>query len=170
MAIRRFGIAAIAALMYVGAVIAPVHAQQGGATLTVQQGTVAVVHADGTADGAAPSGSLLRAGDRVATVGKSSAIITFFEGSEVELGPETTIVIQEASGGPNSLVNITVENVLGTTVHRVITLTNPESNYKIEAGGSVALIRGTVIGIRTDENGNVTVALESVGELPARNP
>src|SRR4051794_31950450 len=75
-----------------------------GATLTVLRGTVSVVKSDGSALAPAGSGQTLGVGDRIATVGRSSALVTFFEGSEVELGADTTIVIQALGSGANDLV------------------------------------------------------------------
>src|SRR5882724_3269971 len=95
-----------------------------GATLTVLRGTVSVVHSDGSAVSPASSGLTVGIGDHIATVGRSSALVTFFEGSEVELGADTTIVIQELSSGSGDLVTIIIENVLGSTVNRVTTFAN----------------------------------------------
>jgi hypothetical protein len=130
-----------------------------GATLTVLRGSVSVVRSDGSAVAPASSGLALDVGDRVATIGASSALVTFFEGSEVELGGDTTIALQELSSGPGNKVSISIENVLGSTINRVATLTNAGSSYQVTAGGSVALVRGTVFGHRHDASGNVTVYL-----------
>jgi hypothetical protein len=130
-----------------------------GATLTVLRGTVGVVRGNGSAVQPASSGLVLSVGDRVATIGRASALVTFFEGSELELGGDTTIAIQEMDSKSGGQVNIVVENVLGSTVNRIATLTNPGSSYEIVAGGTVALVRGTTIGHRVDGNGNITVYL-----------
>ena len=130
-----------------------------GATLTVLRGTVSVVHGDGNAISPAGNGLAMGVGDRVATVGSSSALVTFFDGSEVELGGDTTIVLQELTNGPGRQVTISIENVLGSTINRVATLTDPGSSYRVTAGGSVALVRGTVFGHRHEASGAVTVYL-----------
>jgi hypothetical protein len=130
-----------------------------GATLTVLRGTVSVVRGDGSALSPASSGLAVGVGDRVATVGAASALVTFFDGSEVELGGDTTISIQEMSSGPGGQVSIGIENVLGSTINRVATLANPGSSYRVTAGGSVALVRGTVFGHRHEASGSVTVYL-----------
>jgi hypothetical protein len=117
-----------------------------GATLTVVRGQVAVVSATGSAAQPAPNGMSLGVGDRIATVGRSSALVTFFEGSELELGEDATIILREirASG---SEVHVTVEDVLGSTVNRVQAFVNPNSVYQVQTpqGQVVALIRGSVV-------------------------
>src|SRR5687768_8471071 len=69
-----------------------------GATLTVLRGTVAVLRADGSPLSPATSGLALGVGDQISTLANAGALVTFFEGSEVELGSNTTIVITQASG------------------------------------------------------------------------
>src|SRR5574341_1333021 len=71
---------------------------RGGATLTVLRGTVGVMRTDGSPITPAPSGMSLGVGDRVSTVAASGAVLTFFDGSEVELGSDTSIVIRDATG------------------------------------------------------------------------
>lgn len=150
-------LSALAGVLVVGDVSGQVGA---GATLTVLRGTVAVSRADGSSDGRAASGLTLGSGDSVGTVGaQSGALVTFFDGSEVELGGETTIILRDIARGAGGRVNISFENVVGSTVNRVIRMTDPGSSYRVEAGSTVALVRGTVFGHRRSEDGRVTVAL-----------
>jgi hypothetical protein len=139
-----------------------------GATLTVLRGTAAVLKADGTPLSPASSGSTVGVGDQVSTLDRSSALVTFFDGSELELGADTSLIIQEmaSQGGQTT---ITIQSVFGTTVHRVVSLTSSGSTYKVEAGGSVAMVRGTVFGHYYDPaTGDVTVAVsDSEVEFPA---
>jgi hypothetical protein len=141
-----------------------------GATLTVLRGTVSVVHGDGTAVSPAVSGLKLDAGDRVATVGRATALVTFFDGSEVELGSDTTIAIQETSSNGN-LVTIIIQAVLGTAVHHVATFANPASTYTVISNGTEMLVKGTIVGHGVDDDGNVTAYLiESSGPVTFPNP
>ena len=145
-----------------------VHAQQAaGATLTVLRGSAGVLRSDGTPISPAGSGLILGPGDQVATIGRSSALVTFFEGSELELGADTTVEIRELDR-EGSRTTIRLVSVLGTTVSRVVALTDPNSTYRIEAGGSVAVVRGTVFGHHVDGSGDVTVAVgEGEVQFPA---
>jgi hypothetical protein len=130
-----------------------------GATLTVTAGTVAVVQGAGGAVQPAPSGLTLAVGDQVATVGRSSALVTFFEGTELELGQETTIVLREIRSGGNREVHIVVEDVLGSTVNRIQAFVNPNSSYQVQTPGGrvVALIRGSTVGFTHFETGGTFV-------------
>jgi hypothetical protein len=132
-----------------------------GATLTVLNGRVSVVHSNGSAVQPAPSGMSLDAGDRVATVGKSGALITFFNGTEIELGADTTVAVGEASKGTDDIVAFLIQIILGNTVHRVTPMSNASSSYKILAGNSVIEVRGTTIGAGVNDQGDVTAYLQN---------
>ncbi len=131
-----------------------------GATLTVLRGTTSVVRSDGSAFQPASTGITLNTGDRVATVGKSSALVTFFDGSEIELGADTTIAIGDASGESGGVVTFLIEVILGSTVHKVATLTNAGSSYKIVAGEGLVEVRGSTVGASVDGQGNATAYLQ----------
>jgi hypothetical protein len=68
-----------------------------GATMTVLRGTVALLHGDGSADQPAPSGTVVHAGDEIRTLDESGALITFFAGTEIELGEQTALAVDRIS-------------------------------------------------------------------------
>ena len=126
---------------------------QDGATMTVLRGQVAVVAASGQSVQPARSGTVVRAGDEVRTLPDSGAAVTFFSGTEIELGERTTLVVERISrtGGQ---IDISLRQVFGVTLHRVKSLPSPGSAYRVDVGGAVALVRGTefVLYGPTDEN------------------
>ena len=130
---------------------------QEGATLTVLRGQVAVIRTDGSAVQPAPSGTLVSAGDEIRTLTRTGALITFFAGTEIEMGEETILVVERVSIGGGK-VDISLKQVLGTTLNRVQSLTDPNSTYRIDAGGATAIVRGTtflLIGPVTTSSGNI---------------
>jgi FecR protein len=126
---------------------------QDGATMTVLRGQVAVVRGDGSAVQPTPSGTVVRAGDEIRTLTRSGAAITFFAGTEIELGEETTLAIERAARDGDR-IDIALRQVFGVSLHRVHALTDPASSYRVEVGGAVAVVRGTdfLIYGPTDEN------------------
>lgn len=134
---------------------------QDGATMTVLRGEVAVVRGDGSAIQPAPSGTVVRAGDEIRTLNNSGAAITFFAGTEIELGEETTLVIEQAARD-GSRIDIALRQVFGVSLHRVQALTDPGSSYRVDVGGAVAVVRGTdfLVYGPTDENVVGIVCLE----------
>ena len=160
----RLGLALVLTLLVLLPTIAPprVSAQaQDGATLTVLRGQVAVVRTDGSAVQPAPSGTVVRAGDEIRTLNRTGALITFFVGTEIEMGEETILAVEQVSidGGK---VDIALKQVLGTTLNRVQSLTDPTSTYRIDAGGATAVVRGTtflLIGPVPTSSGNISALI-----------
>jgi hypothetical protein len=134
---------------------------QDGATMTVLRGQVAIVRGDGSAVQPASSGTVVRAGDEIRTLTRSGATITFFGGTEIELGEETTLAIERASRD-GSRIDISLRQVFGVSLHRVQSLTDPGSAYRVDVGGAVAVVRGTEFLVYgpTDENVVGIVCLE----------
>ena len=112
------------------------------ATMTVLRGEVAVLPAAGGALQPAPSGTVVQSGDEIRTLSRSGALITFFAGTEIELGDETSLVVEHVAqdGGR---VDISLRQVFGASLHRVQSLSDPGSTYQIDVGGAVAVVRGT---------------------------
>jgi hypothetical protein len=125
----------------------PVAAQIAqGATMTVLQGQVAVVRGDGSAIQPAPSGTIVNVGDEIRTLSKGGALVTFFSGTEIEMGEDTVLAVDNIDKSGDN-VNISLRQVFGASIHRVQTLTGSDSTYRVEAGGAVALVRGTTFAI-----------------------
>jgi len=168
----KFAILGLAALIcaVIASAVAPpaVSAQiQQGATMTVLRGQVAIIRQDGSADQPAPSGATVQIGDEIRTVGKAGALITFFSGTEVELGEDTSLVVEDIEKDGDR-ISVSLRQAFGASLHRVSTISGSDSLYRVEAGGAVALVRGTtfaVIGPSASGSGNavVIVCLEDCG-------
>jgi hypothetical protein len=127
----------------------PISAQpRDGATMTVLAGQVAVIHSDGSAIQPAPSGTTVYPNDEIRTLDSSVALITFFSGTEIELGEDTVLVVERVSRD-GERVDISLRQVFGIAINRVSALAETGSSYRIQAGGAVAVVRGTgfVVGV-----------------------
>ena len=127
--------------------------------MTVLRGQVAVIRSDGSAVQPAPSGTTVNPGDEIRTLGSTSALITFFSDTEIELEQNTIIAIEQVSQ-QGDRVDISLRQAFGTTINRFQSLAGSGSTYRIEAGGAVALVRGTtfvVIGPITTSAGNAVI-------------
>lgn len=158
--VTALGLTLALVLGMVGAFARPSHAQVGaGATMTVLRGQVAVIRTDGSAIQPAPSGTVVGVGDEIRTLTKAGALITFFAGTEVEMGEETNLVVEEIDR-TGDRINVSLRQVLGTSLHRVQTIAGSDSLYRVEAGGAVALVRGTtfaVLGPYPSSVGNLVI-------------
>ncbi|MDP8923005.1 MAG: FecR family protein [Chloroflexota bacterium] len=137
--------------------------------MTVIRGQVAVIRPDGSAVQPAPSGTIVYAGDEIRTLSETGALITFFVGTEIEMGEDTILVVDRVSR-QGERVDVSLKQVFGATLHRVQTFTDPTSVYRIEAGGAVAVVRGTTFSLlgpiaTANENVVVLVCLEDCDRL-----
>lgn len=113
-----------------------------GATMTVLRGEVAVVRPGGSAVQPAPSGTLVSVGDQIRTLSSSGALITFFVGTEIEMGEDTVLQVDQISRQGDQ-IDVSLKQVFGAALHRVARFTDPGSSYRVNAGGAVTLVRGT---------------------------
>jgi hypothetical protein len=135
-----------------------------GATMTVLAGQVAVLRTDGSAIQPAPSGTDVFPGDEIRTLTQSGALITFFAGTEIELGADTILAVQTISR-PGDRVDITLRQVAGTSVSRIQTIIDSGGGYRVEAGGSVALVRGSELGVLGPRD-NIVVFINFESHVP----
>jgi hypothetical protein len=150
------------AVLMLGAVVPPafVFSQIGpGASLTVVRGMVAVSRPDGTAIFPAGTGLTLAVGDVVGTLERTRAIVTFFSGSEVELGSNTSIIIRLLDRELLDQTNITIEHVSGLTVTRMAASENPNSAIRLVSGDTVAVLHAGEVGHAVDPTSNNITAV-----------
>jgi hypothetical protein len=103
---------------------------------------------------AAEVGMSLGVGDSIKTGDDSSAEITFFDGSTIELqaGTEIEIASLHISTDTGS-TTITLEQTIGNTISRVTKLLDPASRYEVETPAGVVAVRGSVMQIYVTEDG-----------------
>jgi hypothetical protein len=127
-------------------------------TISSVTGDVSVLKAGTSTWTAAAPGMSLEENDRIRTGPGSNAIITFFEGSTIELSPDTEIGVSElgiAEAGNSTLIKLQQE--IGTTRSRVEKLVDPASNYEIETPAGAAVVRGSVGDVKVDKDGTTTI-------------
>jgi hypothetical protein len=111
-----------------------------GATLSVLAAPVEVASGSGSFT-PARNGQTLQVGDQIRTGAGGVALLTYFDGSETQLTPETQVQLQAApsGGGPG----VTLAQVVGTTVNRVQQITGGSSNFATNTPTAAAFVRGT---------------------------
>src|SRR5688572_12946375 len=92
-----------------------------------------------------PSGSTLTVGDRVFTGPNGLAKLTFFQGSEVDIEPDSEVMVQEMSQRPGGASTVGIGQAVGGTISRVASLFNPASRFQITTPSAVAVVRGTEV-------------------------
>lgn len=127
--------------------------------LSITEGDVFVMEA-GTDDWIeAEVGMSLEDGDIIKTSDDSSAEITFFDGSTVELQPGTEIEIVSLDiSGDTGSTTVTLEQTIGATISRVINIIDPASSYEVETPSGAAAVRGSILVVCVTEDGTSWIA------------
>jgi hypothetical protein len=127
-------------------------------TISKVTGEVLVLKAGATDWSPASSGMSLEAGDRIKTGAGSNAVITFFDGSTIELAADTEISVSElgiAERTGSTVINLWQQ--VGKTRSRVEKLVDPASRYEIETPAGAAVVRGSVGDVEVDKDGTTKI-------------
>lgn len=134
-------------------------AQQAGprtvsatATLSVLAGTVQRVPAGERRPQAVTGDITLNTGDRVLTEPKSTALITFLDGSTVTVQPESDVEVKKAEMSGGKFSHIIVRINFGTVWARVVRLLDPSSSFSLESNTAVATAHEGLIGGKVNMN------------------
>ena len=166
------GVAFVIAIIF-GATGALVPAGQvaaaGASTLTILSGDVAVRHAGGEF-ASADDGALLIAGDTIKTGTGARAVLTYFEGSTVEMDPDSELRIDAARSERNGDTIIVMQQNLGITWHVVTHLITTGSIYEVHTSTATASVRGTqfTVVVAPDESTTETTTEGAVANTDAQ--
>src|SRR5882762_1019808 len=143
-AVRLFivGLIAVGVLIPTTLVLTQEHASAASMVLSILDGTADVARSpiDFTRAG---DGHVLLAGDRVRTSEQGHAVVTFFDGSTIEIEPATTITVVQATAAVDGAITIQLEQAIGRTWSSVQTLIRPNSKFEVKTPATTAIVRGT---------------------------
>src|SRR5712692_10449079 len=124
-----------------------------GATLKVLALPVEVEVAQTQSFGAALDGQMLSQGDVVRTGPGGLALLTFFDGSESQLGAESTVQIERAEATPAP--QIALLQTAGVTLNHVVPMP-PGGTFQTDTPAASGQVRGTsyvvVVGLGASES------------------
>lgn len=147
-AVIVLAILVVAGLVFIPAVSYSQPAYTSFTTLSVLSGDVFVLKQGTDTWVQVTDGMTIVTGDRVKTGAKAHALITFFEGSTMEVQPDTEVSIEEISTvDETGSTTIKLKQKVGETWNRVEKLIDPASCYEIESPAGAAVVRGTTIGV-----------------------
>ena len=128
-------------------------------SLSALTGNVTVMRQGTSAWIAATSGMKLGTGDSLKTGGNSSVLITFFDGSVMEVRSDSEISVEELSKASGGATTVRINQVIGNTVNRVKNLVDSSSAYEVETAAGSAVVRGTIEDIQVDPSGRTCVGI-----------
>ena len=139
-------------------------------TITIITGPVLVRHGTGEFNPAA-DGALLGPGDTIKTGADARAVLTYFEGSTVEIEPNSVLSITTARANPDGSTVIEMLQDLGLTWHVVSRLVQGGSRYEVHTDAATASVRGTAftVGVEPDGTTTETTTEGAVANTDAQN-
>jgi hypothetical protein len=126
-------------------------------TLTILGGTVEILTPGGEVASPGVNGMTLDAGTTISTSADGEVLLTFFEGSELELEADTVVKISEVTVAENEAVSITLSQLAGSTWSHVTKMIDKYSKYEIHTPSAVALVRGTYFMTQVESDGKTRV-------------
>ena len=162
------GLLVLSAALAAFALAGQTRANGSASVLAVLAGRVELAH--GTAAyAAATDGETIIAGDRVRTDDAGRAVVTFFDGSTLEIAPTTEITVA-ASSSRDGAVDLLITQAIGRTFSSVHKLVDPRSRYEVRTPSLTAAVRGTKFEIEVAADGSAAertteglVAVSSAG-------
>lgn len=145
-------------------------------TLAVLSGTVEVQRVGGSLE-TITGNATLRVGDRIRTGANAYATVTYFEGSQTTLDPETDVTIKRLDKLAGGGASISFHQEIGRTWNRVQLLIGSESRFESTTAAAVAYVRGTSYLLTVTVSGETvvqsvedTVIVESAGQTVSIPP
>jgi hypothetical protein len=105
-------------------------------------------------------GMVLEARDIIQSGNDSSATITFFDGSTIELQASTQLQIASLKKTTSGTTTILLKQKIGDTISRVVKIADSKSRYEIETISATAAVRGSTMIVSVLPNGVTTVGNE----------
>lgn len=114
------------------------------ALLSKAKGLVELLSVDGSWN-ATQTGEVLKVGQRIRTGALSSAVLTFFDGSQARLGANTEISVDALDGGGQSGGSRVVQLTqwIGESDHEVVASDDPASQYQVRTPSGTGTAQGT---------------------------
>jgi hypothetical protein len=154
--LMAFVLATGAGIYYSG----PIGAQ--AAVLSSTSGLVEVLDEEGTAGWTALSdGDRVKSGQRLRTGADSQVVLTFYDGTQVTLDPNTDLMLSEIDGDWGKELQVSLIQNGGMTSHQVVPLKGNDSAYSILTPSGEASVRGTSFNVMVEETGDSVFAVET---------
>jgi hypothetical protein len=140
-AIRLTIAAAMVVVLLPLAFAAPSFAQTVAGTISTTSGTVQVQRGANTSP--AGNGTPVNVGDRVITGPGGHAVVTLTDGSQLELGESSNLVIDKQMLAPAGGRASTQVSLFGGVLRSVVNATGGAPNFEVHTPNAVAAVRGT---------------------------
>jgi hypothetical protein len=157
-ALLLLGLTAAFAIVMTGAIalLFPTQALGSSSTLEVLDGAVAVSH-DGRTFAMGQDGDMLQEGDVIRTGEGAHALLTFFDGSVIELEPDSEMRVETLQATSAGDLLMTMQQTIGRSWHVVSRTLTPNSKYEVRTPAATAAVRGTAFLVTVTAQGVANV-------------
>jgi len=157
-ALLLLGLTAAFALVMTGALalLFPTQALGSSSTLEVLDGAVAVSRGGNTFV-MGQDGDMLQEGDVIRTGEGAHAVLTFFDGSVIELEPDSEIRVETLQATSAGDLLMTMQQTIGRSWHVVSRTLSPNSKYEVRTPAATAAVRGTAFLVTVTPQGLANV-------------
>jgi hypothetical protein len=121
--------------------------------LSISGGNVEVLKTGASGWKKGEEGMTLEMGDKIRTDTGGKALITFFDGSTVELQSDTAISLSELGINADQSTTVKIKQEVGKTLSTAKKLMDTGDRYEIETPAAVAAVRGTIMFVQVGLNG-----------------
>lgn len=133
-------------------------------TLSDIAGEVQVLRSGTSAWTAAANGMKIWTGDGLKTGSDGYALITFFDGSVMEVDAGTEISMEELSQTSGGSTTVQINQTIGNTLNRVQNLVDSSSTYEVTTPAGSAVVRGTIYSVEVKDEGKLTTCIKTKDE------
>lgn len=138
------------------------------AALSAVTGIVEVQDGDGGWT-PAPDGYRIKSGQRLRTGADSQAMLTFFDGTQVTLDPNTDLVLSNIAGDWGKKLQVAMIQNDGVTSHQVVPLQGADALYNVMTPSGEASVKGTSFKVLVEETGSSVFSVDSGAVLVSNN-
>jgi len=114
------------------------------------------------------AGDTLRRGDRVRTLGASSATLVFYEDTRIFISPHSDLAFSELNGLGGQRIQVRIDQKAGETSNRVTPLTGKDSYFLVDTPSGTASVHGTNFSVKVSQSGQAQFLVKT-GEVRVRN-
>ncbi len=138
------------------ATLFPATAAASSSSLEVLDGIVALSH-DGATFTEGHDGDLVQQGDVVRTGSASHAVLTFYDGTTVEVEPDSELVVQTLQATTGGDLVMQMQQTFGRSWHVVSRALTPNSKYEVRTPTATATVRGTAFLVTVNAAGGTNL-------------
>ena len=133
-------------------------------TLSDIEGEVQVLRSGTSAWSTATDGMQIWTGDGLKTGSNGYVLITFFDGSVMEVNAGTEISVEELSQTSGGSTTVQINQAIGNTLNRVQNLVDSSSTYEVTTPAGSAVVRGTIYSVEVKDEGKLTTCIKTKDE------